>query len=185
MSDGDGSEVPSLPSAKAGCIEDTAGSVIGHAATPKRNLELDVLRNSSAGPSYYGRLSPAPSGQLPCRTRPAPWWSRLRRSFRAFWIRNRGVLLVALSQLFGALMNLTARLLELEGQGMHPFQVLFARQLLTMVCCTVYMYLKQVPGFPLGSKGIRWLLVARGVSGFFGIFGLWQVSSAAVLPPKN
>jgi hypothetical protein len=44
----------------------------------------------------------------------------------AFWNRNKGPLFVLLSQLFGTLMNVTTRLLELEGnngKGMHPFQV--------------------------------------------------------------
>ncbi|KAH6666471.1 putative AAA family ATPase pontin [Plectosphaerella plurivora] len=87
--------------------------------------------------------------------------------------RNKGVLLVALSQLFGALMNLSARLLELEGDGMHPFQVLLARQSLTMLCCVVYMWWYKTPGFPFGPKEVRWLLVLRGFSGFFGISGMW------------
>ncbi|KAG7105506.1 putative membrane protein like [Verticillium longisporum] len=86
---------------------------------------------------------------------------------------NRGIFLVALSQLFGALMNLAARLLELEGEGMHPFQVLFARQSITMLCASGYMFWKRTPDFPLGNPEVRWLLIARGVSGFFGIYGMW------------
>lgn len=40
--------------------------------------------------------------------------------------RNKGVAYVLLAQVFGVLMNVTTRLLEIEGnngQGMHPFQV--------------------------------------------------------------
>lgn len=43
-----------------------------------------------------------------------------------FWERNKGVIYVLAAQVFAVLMNLTTRLLELEGNhgaGMHPFQV--------------------------------------------------------------
>jgi hypothetical protein len=96
-----------------------------------------------------------------------------KSAFRDFWDRNSGLVLVSISQLFGALMNVTTRLLELEGDGMHPFQILFARMSLTLIFCCTWMYWKKVPDFPLGAKGIRQLLVARGFSGFFGIYGMY------------
>ena len=40
--------------------------------------------------------------------------------------RNKGVFYVLLAQVFGVLMNVTTRILEVKGnngQGMHPFQV--------------------------------------------------------------
>jgi hypothetical protein len=80
---------------------------------------------------------------------------------------------VTISQFFGALMNVTTRLLELEGEGMHPFQVLFARMGITMVLCCSYMWYTKVPYFPLGMREVRWLLVVRGLTGFFGIFGMY------------
>lgn len=90
-----------------------------------------------------------------------------------FWMRNKGLFLVSFSQLFGALMNVTTRLLELEGEGMHPFQVLFARQGLTVILCSIWMWWKSVPGFPFGAREVRMLLVARSISGFFGIYGMY------------
>lgn len=92
------------------------------------------------------------------------------------------MILVAFSQFFGALMNLAARILEFDGSadpsgtgtGMHPFQILFARMSITTICSCVYMYFTKVPHFPLGAKDVRWLLVIRGVTGFFGIFPLWM-----------
>ncbi|KAG9239564.1 hypothetical protein BJ875DRAFT_83502 [Amylocarpus encephaloides] len=99
------------------------------------------------------------------------------RSFKTrckeFWDRNYGLFLVALSQLFGALMNVTTRLLELEGEGMHPLQILFARMGLTMLFCCLWMWWREVPDFPWGKKEVRWLLMARGFSGFFGIYGMY------------
>ncbi|WYZ37366.1 hypothetical protein EsH8_II_000872 [Colletotrichum jinshuiense] len=130
----------------------------------------DSFRRFSNSPFQNGRASPLPGSDYPSATvQPLQQKGKLAR----FWQTNKGVVLVALSQLFGALMNLTARLLELEGEGMHPLQVLFARQSVTMVCCCIYMYSMKTPDFPLGKREIRWLLVARGVTGFFGIFGMW------------
>lgn len=90
-----------------------------------------------------------------------------------FWQSNMPAVLVALSQLFGASQNLFARLLELEGDGMHPVQVLFFRFSVTAVLCSAYMWWSRTPDFPWGCKEIRWLLFLRGFSGFFGIFGMW------------
>ncbi|KAG5913463.1 hypothetical protein E4U42_001144, partial [Claviceps africana] len=90
-----------------------------------------------------------------------------------FWQANRPSILVALSQLFGAVMNLAARFLELEGDGMHPIQMLLLRQGVTSVFCMAYMWWAKTPGFPLGTREVRWLLLLRGSVGFFGIFGMW------------
>lgn len=49
-----------------------------------------------------------------------------QKTIRSSWASNRGLALVMMSQLFGALMNVTTRLLETGGEhghGMHPFQV--------------------------------------------------------------
>ncbi len=72
---------------------------------PTSYLPVPIQRHAS--------LSPAP---------PRTWRGKLEAS----WSRNRGLALVILSQLFGALMNVTTRLLETEGsngEGMHPMQV--------------------------------------------------------------
>ncbi|KAK2041665.1 integral membrane protein DUF6 [Colletotrichum somersetense] len=130
----------------------------------------DSFREFSASSYQSGWASPSPGTSHPPPTTHSP---KHTTKLARLWLANKGVFLVALSQLFGALMNLTARLLELEGEGMHPLQVLFARQSVTMVCCCAYMYCMKTPDFPFGKKDIRWLLVARGVLGFFGIFGMW------------
>jgi drug/metabolite transporter (DMT)-like permease len=90
-----------------------------------------------------------------------------------FWQRNKPAILVAVAQMFAALMNMTARLLELEGDGMHPFQVLLIRQAFTSLACFLYMYWRKTPNSPLGKRNLWPLLVLRGVSGFFGIYGMW------------
>ena len=142
-------------------------------------------RRDSHGPARY--LSPSPTPHA--RFSPEPphayheppleqqewdpsYEERPRGSpVRRFWSRNKGACLVALSQFFGALMNVSARFLEVEGNGMHPVQVLLVRQSLTAVVCLGYMWWTSVPSAPLGSRDVRPLLLIRGVVGFFGIFG--------------
>lgn len=134
-------------------------------------LDPEAFRRASI--STISSLGVPSRGASPC-PRAAPADDRTwRRSARLLWERNQGLLLVSISQLFGALMNVTTRLLELEGEGMHPFQVLFARMLLTSIFCCAWMWWKKVPDFPLGAKGVRGLLVARGLTGFFGIWGMY------------
>ncbi|KAE8453071.1 hypothetical protein EG329_012258 [Mollisiaceae sp. DMI_Dod_QoI] len=131
---------------------------------PEAFRRLSISTISSIGRARS--VSPYPSHP---GNEPRTW----KNAFKKFWHQNQGLFLVTFSQLFGALMNVTTRLLELEGEGMHPFQVLFARQGLTVIFCMVWMWWNKVPDFPLGQKGIRGLLVARSFTGFFGIFGMY------------
>ncbi|KAI1388483.1 uncharacterized protein F4822DRAFT_402965 [Hypoxylon trugodes] len=89
------------------------------------------------------------------------------------WRKNKAPILMFLAQFFGASMNLAARLLEVEEGGMHPIQVLFARMTMTAIGAWLYIWWKKVPNGILGPKEIRWLLLFRGFTGFFGIYGMW------------
>ena len=74
-----------------------------------------------------GRLLTVSSSRRLLSTSPAPSPRTWKQAFRLFWARNKGLSLVMLSQLFGVMMNVTIRLLEMSGTsgpGMHPFQVL-------------------------------------------------------------
>ncbi|KAH8701484.1 hypothetical protein GQ44DRAFT_831867 [Phaeosphaeriaceae sp. PMI808] len=110
-----------------------------------------------------------------CSRSPAPprtIWSRMQ----LFWVTNKGLGLVLIAQLFGTLMNVTIRLLEMEGnggKGYHPFQILFARMSITVVCASLYMWYTKTEHFPWGLREVRPLLVARGLTGFFGVFGMY------------
>jgi drug/metabolite transporter (DMT)-like permease len=44
---------------------------------------------------------------------------------------------------------------------------------ITVLCSVAFMWWAQIPDWPLGAKDVRWLLVLRGVGGFFGVFGLY------------
>jgi len=131
---------------------------------PETFRRLSISTISSMGRARS--VSPYP---YPTRHSPKTW----KQSIKNFWNQNQGLFYVTFSQLFGASMNVAARLLELEGEGMQPTQLLFVRQGLTAILCTVYMWWAHVPDFPLGVKGLRKLLVARACTGFFGIYGMY------------
>ena len=115
--------------------------------------EVGVDKLAHPPPPYLSRLpSAAPDGG-----RPQGVLGRL-------WSKHRGVILVAVAQLFGALMNVSARLLE--AGHMHPLQILFLRMTMTTVFSCLYMWWYRIPDFPFGARGVRLVLIARGVSGF-------------------
>jgi hypothetical protein len=140
-------------------------------------------RNPDYDPVYHERFvsrSPAPPRTIKGR-------------IQAFWKSNKGLALVLISQLFGTLMNVTTRMLEMEGndggptredamisqadtftgKGYHPFQILFARMGITVMCASFYMWYKKTEHFPFGMREVRSLLIARGLTGFFGVFGMY------------
>ena len=49
---------------------------------------------------------------------------------------------------------------------------------ITVVCASLYMWYKKIEHFPWGMKEVRPLLVARGLTGFFGVFGMYCKYSA-------
>ncbi|USW58574.1 Putative EamA domain-containing protein [Septoria linicola] len=100
----------------------------------------------------------------------------LRTRLGASWLRNKGLVLMLIAQFFGTLMNVTTRILEVEGnggKGFHPFQILFVRMGITVILASCYMYYSRTPHFPFGAPEVRWLLIARGFCGFFGVFGMY------------
>ncbi|KAI1449361.1 hypothetical protein F5Y02DRAFT_413872 [Annulohypoxylon stygium] len=99
--------------------------------------------------------------------------SGLRGWFKSTWQKNKAPLLMFSAQFFGALMNLSARLLEVDEKPMHPIQLLFVRQVMTTIFSSIYIWRMRIPHGILGPKGIRWLLLLRGFTGFFGIYGMW------------
>ncbi|KAF2622290.1 hypothetical protein BU25DRAFT_214371 [Macroventuria anomochaeta] len=136
-------------------------------------LSIDDSNNIRYGrnPDYF----PYQSGRRHASRAPAPPGTAKGR-VQAIWTKNKGLFLVLISQFFGALMNVTTRLLEMEGndgKGYHPFHILFARMGITVLCASVYMWHKNTEHFPFGMREVRPLLVARGLFGFFGVFGMY------------
>jgi hypothetical protein len=52
-------------------------------------------------------------------------------------------------------------------------QILFARMSITVVASTIYMWYTKTEHFPFGMREVRPLLIARGLFGFFGVFGMY------------
>ena len=50
---------------------------------------------------------------------------------------------------------------------------MFVRMSITAILATAYIWWARIPDAPFGPKGVRLLLVARGVGGFFGAFGIY------------
>ena len=46
----------------------------------------------------------------------------------------------------------------------------------TVLMCCAYMWYTQVPHFPFGDPRVRVLLLARGIGGFFGVYGMYCMS---------
>ena len=53
------------------------------------------------------------------------------------------------------------------------YKILFARMSITVVLASLYRWYTKTPYFPLGKPEVRWLLVARGLGGFWGVFGMY------------
>lgn len=98
----------------------------------------------------------------------------VRQSLNAFYERNFGLVLVFLAQTCGSVMNTAAKLLATGYETkFHAMQIIFIRMLCTTILGMLYMAYHKTPDFPLGRKGIRGLLILRGLCGFVGLFGLY------------
>ncbi|KAI4756226.1 hypothetical protein E4T52_11701 [Aureobasidium sp. EXF-3400] len=120
---------------------------------PHRPLSPDTLSNLTA--EEFDQLGPRndePSVWLDGghQALKLSWTAKWQARLHASWLRNAGLFYMLLAQVFGVMMNVTTRLLEIEGnkgKGLHPFQV--------------------------RHREVRWLLVARGLGGFWGVFGMY------------
>lgn len=92
-----------------------------------RSASPDALSICSAGEfeslrtgRSFSRGGVPNASQSPAQS--SPWRGKLE----AGWVRNKGVVMVIVSQIFGTTMNVLTRMLELggnNGKGMNPFQV--------------------------------------------------------------
>ncbi|KAG1782209.1 integral membrane protein DUF6 [Suillus placidus] len=110
-----------------------------------------------------------------------------RPNVPGFVANNAGMLYIISSQFFFACMNLSVKMLNSSDPPVHPFEVIVVRTGITLICCVIYMIVTGVPDPILGPKGVRTLLVIRGITGFLGLCGLYlslqylSVADATVL----
>lgn len=88
--------------------------------------------------SYSSSTSSDLDGEDPPPPPPPPppsHWSQWRAKAESFWLQGKGMILVTVSQFFGANMNVMTKYLEMNGsngEGMDPFQVHFTLLLLLL-----------------------------------------------------
>jgi hypothetical protein len=138
--------------------------------------DLSLYSADNENERRTGRLlTPSGTYRLPSMS-PGPPPTTRKGKFNVFWMKNKGLVLVMLAQLFGVMMNVATRWLEMDrgdGAGMHPFQILFARMTGTLYLSCTYQWLAKVEHAPFGPPEVRKLLIFRGVGGFFGVYGMY------------
>ncbi|KAG8826519.1 hypothetical protein FRC19_008771, partial [Serendipita sp. 401] len=100
--------------------------------------------------------------------------------FRGLWKKatvvyenNIGLLLMIASQLSGTCMNITVKILNELDPPIPTFEIIFIRMSITYVFSILYMRRASVPYPVTGPPGVRYFLAIRGVTGFFGLFGIY------------
>ncbi|KUI74490.1 hypothetical protein VM1G_11985 [Cytospora mali] len=91
----------------------------------------------------------------------------------SFVMRHRPSILVLASQISAAVIHSIVKVLETGTQPVHPFQILHVRLMITGVGCTLYLWYRGVPGFPLGPRDARTLLSLRALGGVCGAVGFY------------
>lgn len=89
-------------------------------------ISIDDSNNIRRGrnPDYV----PVESGRRRASRSPAPSPQTVRGRLQLFWITNKGLAFVLIAQLFGTLMNVTTRMLEIEGNnGEHVEKCIWQR----------------------------------------------------------
>ncbi|KAI9450019.1 hypothetical protein BJY52DRAFT_208711 [Lactarius psammicola] len=118
--------------------------------------------NSDLPPSREGPPIPDVTSPLlqPTYTY-GPWCSALS----SFFDDNTGLLLVAASQIFLTVMNMSVKLLNSLDEPVPTFELVLVQMAIASVCSVAYMYWKKIPDPLLGPKGVRTFLVFRGLTG--------------------
>lgn len=113
-----------------GLRSSSANRNTSHRRTASSSLNLEANNNTAHFRRASSDIGSAPPILERPPTPPAVMDPTLHSDptgrLRTFYDKNRGLAYVLVAQVFGCLMNVTTRLLEIEGNhgaGMHPFQV--------------------------------------------------------------
>ncbi|KAF7795896.1 hypothetical protein EIP86_007063 [Pleurotus ostreatoroseus] len=143
------------------------------------NLDASLSRDASSGWRMVGARTRM--GALGARVQKV--WGNAGKTVK----NNTGMLLIAASQCFFSLMNVSVKKLNSVDPPVPAFELIWVRMAITWICCVTYMSIMKVPDPWLGPKGVRLLLAFRGFIGFFGLFGIYfslqylSLSDATVL----
>lgn len=155
----------------------------GDLAPLMSDLDKGIETRSQDSPKVLKPVGPWRSSTIthPGETHPTlyhgamtPTTATVTSKIQQFWGTNRSCMLVVTSSVFSAAMALFTKLLELGDDGMDAFQILFIRMAVTTIWCTSVLWWEGKPDSLLGPKEVRGLLLLRGISGLFGIVGIWN-----------
>ncbi|KAI5119676.1 hypothetical protein M0805_009620 [Coniferiporia weirii] len=168
----------------------SSGESIAHGIVPELdapaylNLSEQVTNDYSEG--FELQQSPLLASADP-RQYHGVYSLAIRLQQMPFVQRNTGLLLVAFSQLFFALMHTSVKILNSLDPPISALELVAVRMAVTYICCVAYMIWKRIPDPLIGPEGVRLLLVFRGFSGFLRVFGVYyslqylSLSDATVL----
>lgn len=147
---------------------------------PRLHLHVPSL-NGMSQPASVIPLSPVsrkapdrPLNSLPEIKDDSSLFYRFLPAHLAEWAtQNSGLLYVACSQFFFALMNLTVKYF-LSITQISVLTLIAVRMVITSLGCISALYLMGDPNYLLGPPDIRYFLAARGIVGFLGLFGNYQ-----------
>lgn len=161
---------------------DGSSNSAGYLVPPMPGSDIEVEIKSQSPPRLLKPIDPwqSPATFHPGDIRPNRYLGSgnttkitVTSKIQKFWEKNRSCMMVVTSSVFSSAMALFTKLLELGDDGMDAFQILFIRMGVTTIWCTSLLCLKGNPDSLIGPKEVRGLLLFRGVSGFFGILGIW------------
>ncbi|KAF8881633.1 EamA-like transporter family-domain-containing protein [Infundibulicybe gibba] len=153
---------------------------------PTGNTYVALPLNSPTSVDYPPASLPTRSQSPGVAITKTKWRSTFPRT-REIIESNTGLLLVVASQAFFSLVNMAVKRLHFIDPPVSTMQLIAIRMSVTYVCSLIYMLSTGIPDPFLGPKGVRILLVLRGVSGFIGVFGMYyslqylSLSDATVL----
>ncbi|KAH9974968.1 hypothetical protein BGW80DRAFT_1204444 [Lactifluus volemus] len=96
-----------------------------------------------------------------------------RSSISTFIDNNSGMFFIVASQFFYTAMNVTVQFLNRLDEPVPTLEIICLRMAMTYICSVSYMYWRKVPNPFLGPKGVRTLLVSRGLTGFIALSGMF------------
>ncbi|KAH7886623.1 hypothetical protein F5I97DRAFT_1808140 [Phlebopus sp. FC_14] len=114
-----------------------------------------------------------PSGTINLSTLPRQRWTAIKTRCADFVGANAGLLLIMLAQLFFSLMNLAVKVLDQLDTPVPALELIIVRMVRGAPASVRGRIIMKIPDPFLGPKDVRLLLVCRGVTGFFGLFGVY------------
>lgn len=91
----------------------------------------------------------------------------------SFVARHKPSAVVLASQIAAAVVHGVVKALENGKDTVDPFQILLVRMLITGIGCSLYLWHRRVPEFPLGPRDVRPILIFRAIGGVLGAGGMY------------